>query len=441
MNRQFYILAALAVLLIFLFYTIGNKNQKPRFDWNESGSQQSVYNESNTQPYGSRVFHQILDNYFPNETLTDIKDNIAKTLPQKETLTNGNYVFIGSGLYLDSMDTQSLLHFVKNGNTALIISKTIPFDLMNLIYYDECTKYEGWDDYAQYLDTSASMRLLAPDSIPSNQVKYAVQNRTKPYQWSYIPSYVFCPEQQPFPVGYIEKDSMINFAVFPHGKGRFLLHTTPLNFSNMNLLRAEAQPYTEGVLSYLEEGPIWWDGFSRVSEQLTRHRNNRRSGGSGLPEEHLLSFILQKEALAWAWYILLGLALLYLIFRTLRKQRAIPVLPKNENSSYEFIKTISNLHFKSGNFKGISIQAMKLFLASIREKYGLSASVDPVTHQIYRMDEDYYRKLAHRSGIDEQQIRVMFTQYETISRFEPTEQHAVDFYMSMEGFWKKANGR
>jgi hypothetical protein len=84
---------------------------------------------------------------------------------------------------------------------------------------------------------------------------------------------------------------------------------------------------------------------------------------------------------------------------------------------------------------------MKLFLASIREKYGLSASVDPVTHQIYRMDEDYYRKLAHRSGIDEQQIRVMFTQYETISRFEPTEQHAVDFYMSMEGFWKKANGR
>ncbi len=436
-QRSRYLFLLLTALLIGLFYYYGVRGNKNRFEWNDSGWEKNTYSEVSEQPYGARIFYNMLDGYFPNQSVNVLKKSLVDELPKNST-AKGSYVFVGSGIFLDSADTQHLLHFVKNGNTALIISKTIPFDLMNLIYYEECQGGELWEDYQQITGDSVAQFLISPDSVPSATVFFARQNKpTDAYQYSTIGTDVFCPELPNYPIGYINRDSQINFAAFPYGQGRFLLHTIPLSFSNFHLLRREMQPYAAGVLSHLPEGPIWWDGFSRVPEMVTRERNDSRSRGDRLPENHLLSYILQRESLAWAWYILLGLGLLYLVFRTLRKQRPIPVLPKNENSSYEFINTIADLHHKSANYKGISIQAMKLFLVRIREKYGLSATVDPETDLVSRMDEQYFYKLSQRSGVPQAQIESIFDHYATIARFEPTEQHAVDFYVSMEQFLKK----
>jgi hypothetical protein len=437
-QRSRYLFLLVTVLLIGLFYYYGVRGNKTRYEWNDSGWEKNTYSETSEQPYGTRIFYNMLDGYFPNQSVSVLKKNLVNELPAKETDPKGTYVFVGAGVYLDSADTQHLLQFVKNGNTALLISKTIPFDLMNLIYYEECPGGELWEDYRHLTDSTVTQYLIAPDSVPPAKTFFARQNiASRSYDYSIIGPEVFCPELPNYPIGYINRDSHINFAAFPYGKGRFLLHTIPLSFSNFHLLRSEMQPYAAGVLSHLPEGPIWWDGFSRVPEMVTRQRNNSRSSGDRLPEDHLLSFILKRESLAWAWYILLGLGLLYIVFRTLRKQRPIPVLPKNENSSYEFINTIADLHHKSANYKGISIQAMKLFLVRIREKYGLSATVDPETDLISRMDDQYFYKLSQRSGVPQAQIEAIFNHYATIARFEPTEQHAVDFYVSMEQFLKK----
>ena len=239
------------------------------------------------------------------------------------------------------------------------------------------------------------------------------------------------------PLGYLN-DSLINFAEFPYGAGRFLLHTTPIAFSNFHLLQKDARGYAAGLLSYLKEGDIYWDAYSRVPERIARRRNERQSGFSReLPSEHPLTYMLQQKSLAWAWYLLLGMAGAYLLFRAKRRQRIIPVLPRNENSSYEFITTIANLHFREKNYQGLCMQDMRLFLAQIRERYGLTVQMNHQTH-IPKTDDEFYIRLSQMSGVPERQVRDIFLKYASAVQFEPDENTMVDLHLAIERFFRKA---
>ena len=433
-SRQIIILVAFAALLLGLSLYYFSSNQKPRFDWDDSWSK-SAYKESSDEPYGTQVMHRLLGGYFPGHQLTDIVKNVAEELPQDSTVgTPATYVFVGEAMYLDSMSTARLLDFVKNGNTALISSKTIPFDLMFHLYYNECNE-NGWDDYALDLQADAWLSLRQP-ALPGDSVRcyYTKQNVTQPYNWHYIETRFFCDSLPQQPLGYVNQH--INFAEFGFGKGRFLLHTTPIAFSNFSLLRPELRTYAEGVLSYLPQGDIYWDALSRVPEAVARRRNDRIS--RTLAEEHPLSYILQQPALAWAWYLLAAMAAAWLFFRGKRRQQIIPVLPKNENSSYQFISTIANLHFRERNFQGLCQQNMRLFLAKVRERYGLVTPIDHSTG-IIRPDSDFIQRLTVVSEVPEQQIQDIFQQYAATVQYQPTEDMMVQLYLAMEKFWKKAD--
>lgn len=377
-NRKPLYFAALAVLLLaggfYYFYDDG----KPKYNWSESSWQKKDgYSEKNVQPYGANIAHRLLKNYFPGKQLVDLQNDIASELPADSVGHGDNYVFIGEALYMDSLGTDRLLKFVEAGNTAFISSKTIPFDLMNYVYFDECED-APWGDYGSVEDTQALVSLRTP-TLPDSLVRYyfAVQNKPVSYRWNHIEHYAFCDSLPQFPLGYLNRQ-WVNYAAFPYGKGRFLLHTTPLAFTNFSLLRTETRPYVEGVLSHLSEGNIYWDAVSRVPESVGRRRNGSM-GNRNLDDEHPLTFILKQKALAWAWYLLAGTTALWIFFRAKRRQAIIPVLKKNENSSYEFIGTIAHLHFREKNYLSLSEQGMKLFLAQIRERYGLVAHVDAET--------------------------------------------------------------
>jgi hypothetical protein len=165
--------------------------------------------------------------------------------------------------------------------------------------------------------------------------------------------------------------------------------------------------------------------------------NSRGLPSRSLADEHPLTYILQQPALAWGWYILMGLTGLWFVFRAKRRQRIIPVLRKNENSSYEFINTIANLHFRERNYDGICMQNMKLFLAQIRERYGLAAVVNPVTHEA-RTDDDYFRRLSAVSEVPESALRDIFTQYAACVQYQTNEEMMVNLHLATEAFWKKA---
>ncbi|MEQ1744570.1 MAG: DUF4350 domain-containing protein [Saprospiraceae bacterium] len=428
-NRSTYLFAALGLVLLLGLLYWRDRLGRGRFDWNDSWGE-TAYSEKSSQPYGTLALHRLLEGYFPKKKLTDIKSDLVKELPL-DSSKQSNYVFVGSGLYLDSLSTEHLLAFVAAGNTALLSSKSIPFDLMFHLYYQECDHAE-WSDYATYPKTHVQASLQTPQIGSPSPLHYARHNVPEEYFWSFIEFDFFCDSLPQQPLGYLN-DSLVNFASFPYGKGRFLLHTTPIAFSNYHLLKADSRRYAEHVLAHLPEGNTYWDAYSRVAEEVSRRRN--RSAGRSLPTDHPLAYVLKKPPLAWAWYLLLGLAAAFLVFRARRRQRVIPVVGKNENSSYEFIGIIANLHFREKNYRYLCLQTMRLFLAHVRERYGLVAQLEPASLRP-RYDAQYEQRLALVSGVSLAQVRDIFTQYEATVRYEPTEAMVVSLHQSVEAFWR-----
>lgn len=430
-KRQLLLLGLVAIAsLAGLFYALYQR-QHPRFDWNDAWSRQA-YRETSDEPYGTSISHRLLEHYFPGKSLKDLKKNVGKELPADSSI-HGAYVFVGEAMYLDSQSISALLRFVSVGNTALISSKTIPSDLMLHFYPGGCTEKE-WNDYADFDTTYVSVRLVPPAPDTPTSLHYARQNRPTDYTWHYIEPTFFCDSQSHRPIGFLN-DSLVNFASFPYGKGVFLLHTTPLAFSNYNLLRPETRSYAEGLLSWLPEGDLYWDAASRIPEQVGRRRN--MSERRKLEDEHLLTYILQQPALAWTWYILFAMAALWLLFHARRRQRIIPVLPRVENDSYEFIATIANLHFRERNYRGLGKESMKLFLAQLRERYNLFVPLDPQT-ELPKINETFMEQLALVSEIPETQVRKLFAQYSRLIQEPATEKGMVDLHLAMEHFFKHA---
>jgi hypothetical protein len=423
-KRILYISAGLLLVLILLAVIFRSSSGK-RIDWRET------YVEDSREPYGTEVIYNLLENYFPQQEFTTLRDSIKGKLPNESE--SGNYVFIGEAMFMDSSDLRTLLNFVTAGNTALISCKTIPFDLMFHLYYDECED-AYWEDFYQMVDTVAYLNFQHPSLRADSAYQYQFFRNGTPtaYEWGYIEDYYFCGREEGLvPIGYMN-DSLANFARRKMGEGYFYLHTQPLVFSNIQLLDKQGQDYIAGVLSHLQEGDIYWDAYSRVPEWLGRRRNQDQyyGGNRSLSSESPLQYILGQPPLAWAWYLLLGMGLLYLIFRAKRKQRMIPVLESNKNTSLEFIATIGRLYFIQNNHRKLALQQMKLFLGNIRERYFMNTR---------ELDATFVEKLAHKAEVNPESIDRILLLYKNIkSSSFVSENTLVDFHQLLDDFYRNS---
>ena len=80
---------------------------------------------------------------------------------------------------------------------------------------------------------------------------------------------------------------------------------------------------------------------------------------------------------------------------------------------------------------------MKLFLAQVRERYGLVAQLNPET-LLPRADARFEERLAQVAETPVEQVRDIFTQYTATVRYEPTEEMMVNLHLAMDRFFKRA---
>jgi hypothetical protein len=421
-NKRILLLVALLSIMILLAFLFRSNEQ--RFDWTES------YEQDSKAPYGTFIIAELLQSYFPNQDFTVLNDSIPN-LGLDSTQRPSNYIFIGEAIYMDSADVQGLLKFVENGNRAFLSSKIIPYDLMFYLYYEECNDYY-WDDYSFYQDSLAHFSLVHPelDSNATFKYQFLERNEVQSYYWNYIDSSYFCEDEYSLTALGYANDDLANFARIKYGKGYFYLHTAPIAFSNFHLLEEAGLEYATKIFSHLEEGPILWDNYSRVSEAVGRRRNQ---GHFSNPDRRIsskspLQYILGQPPLTWAWYILLSLGLLYMIFGAKRKQRIIPVLEKNTNTSLEFIGTIGSLYFIQNNHRKLALQKMKLFEAFIREHYHI---------QTANPDKSFFHRLQLKSEVDEAIIQKIYLLSGNINNSSiVSENTLIEFHKVIDQFYQ-----
>lgn len=424
-NKRVIWLIGVGLLLLVLLGWLLSGNQ---YDWRET------YDPDSKDPYGTSLLSSILSDYYPEQELHIIRDSFVADLPPSTgDSAQANYVFTGAAMYLRPSDVERLLEFVANGNQAVIATRILPFDLMFELYFEECDSI-WWDGLSSVNDSTINVNFEHTNLRTSRGTPYAFHSRSGPeaYEWKYFEDFYFCDLQEGLvPIGKMN-DSLINFAQRPYGQGNFYLHSTPLAFTNYYMLEEKNLEYIDRVFSHLQEGPIYWDEYSGVSERMGMAANDRSMYGDNhrrtLSSESPLQFILSKPALTWAWYILLVGILLYILFLSRRRQRVIPVMGKNVNTSLEFLSTIGHLYFLQNNHKELALQKMQYFRNFVREKYQI---------QGLNLDEEYKKRLVQRSEVDPETINKVLLMHDNIKGASiVTENTLIEFHQAMEQFYR-----
>jgi hypothetical protein len=179
-----------------------------------------------------------------------------------------------------------------------------------------------------------------------------------------------------------------NFIAVTYGNGIVYLHLHPETFSNYFLLKESNKEYFEQVLSYMNSNrkSVYWDDYYRRGI---------------FPKKNFsfFSVFMKYPPLKWALWISIAGILLYVLMGLKRKQRAIPVLEINENSTVSFVETIGLLYLQRKDHHNIVHKMISYFFEKIRTKYFLSTS---------HINSEFITSLSKKSGVPEQHVKSTF---------------------------------
>jgi hypothetical protein len=403
--------AVLGVLLLIYFIF---RDDKKHFQWYES------YNAGSDQPYGTLFIKRMLQSY-----RTERNFIYSARKPLHEVLDSiGNestdYIFIGQSLHLNQKDAQALLDFIDKGNDAFIASIELPENITG-IYVNEC----GADIVLEEHSVESATLNFYHDTLHTKDgytYRYRFMSDDMKYYWNSFNNELFCDSTKTLiPLGYQESGNQknINFLKFAHGKGNIYLYSNPLVFTNYFLTKPDKADYAAGVFSHLKGKNILWDEFSKVS--FTGNNN---------PDISPLYFILNQPSLKYAWWMMLAAVVLYVLFAAKRTQRVIPVLEAKVNTSLEFVKLVSALHYQNQNHLDIARKKMKYFQYFIRARYGIHT----------QMAQDIQiARLAEKSKVNIAEIQSIYDQYNQIERnsqYNTAIDKLVGLYNAIENFYK-----
>ncbi len=462
-NNSIFIIigAVLIITIIILFYFYNSKPKK--YVWYED------YSAEKEQPYQVKYIKRLLPTIYPNKEFKEINFPARKYLDTVTVPTN--YIYIGNNLFLNEKDKESLLSFVDKGNIAFISTNVFPaafndslfitpkvneegYYYIDTLYYpnDSISLYEQFNEefgYAEYTDStniefydtvayryywdvsldysyntfnsySVSTNFTHPNLESDSPYKFENINKDKLeyYKWSYIEPDNFVQYNT---IGYYNSGK-VNCVRLKYGNGFIYLHTLPKAFTNYYLLDENGYEYSKKIFGHLKPGAILYDEYNRrYHYESTDNFNNNQS-------QSPLYYILNQRGFRWAWYLLLSLGVLYIVFKTKREQRAIPVLIQNQNTSLEFIKTIGTIYLNEKNHKRLVYQKMNLFLSYIRDRYRLPTK---------DLDDKLIKQIALLSEIEERRIRFIFKKFNDLSNQSAIkDDELIKFYKAMRYFYK-----
>lgn len=165
-----------------------------------------------------------------------------------------------------------------------------------------------------------------------------------------------------------DEDEIIALRV-PRGEGYIYLITTYAPFTNYCLANSRNFQYASDFTSLLPSDFFWLSNYYYIppggQEETERESNSP------------LQFIVSNPPLRWAWYLLLISLFLFLIFRTQRRQRVIPVITARKNQSLEFAKSLGILQSKAiDNHANAALEIKRQFRFWTRSRFPRITEVD-----------------------------------------------------------------
>ncbi|WP_194777337.1 DUF4350 domain-containing protein [Pararhodonellum marinum] len=369
------------VAFVLMFLIVLEASKKPDINWGSS------YHKVDKIPMGGFVFYETFKNWVGASRFEEIN------IPPYEFIDSdpepGTYFFFNSSVYFDQSETRKILNWVEEGNTLFISAHFISPTLMDslglelrpLISLDQLEnqplfqltnprlKQEKPFHFDKDIDLMELTRMDTANSLVLGE--FDVRNEEDFWE-------IAAPK-----VNFIRKEM---------GKGQVYFHTFPAAFSNYFLMKGENLSYMEGLLAYLpEEGAIYYD-------------NHYKDGKSFFSSP--LYVLLNDRYLRMAYYLVLVMALLWVIFEGKRKQKSIPVIPPVRNQTLAFTQTIAGMYLEKKAHKTMATHQINHFMEYLRNHLRISTE---------ERGADWVRRVAEKSQNEQDFTRDLF---EYIDRIE-----------------------
>ncbi|HMO61547.1 MAG TPA: hypothetical protein PKC39_10375 [Ferruginibacter sp.] len=337
-------------------------------------SLEETFSYKDKKPFGTWVLHHHLGQLFHKSSIepqTQKFNSVYEAIEDTASL----YVCVSKNYYAGRKDIDALLNFMYDGNDVFISAENIDRHLLDTLgitlrgsgLYPEV-------DFKSFTNTAVR---LQPERFDARKAFI--------YYYEPFNNYFARFDSSTTRVLGTNDYGKPNFLVLFWGKSRLYLHCEPRALGNYFLLQQKNYTYPQHLFSYVSKTPerILWDDYYNK-----RHYPVNDDNSSGL------AVLFKYPALANAFWLLLLLVVLYVLFEGKRRQRIVPVIPPNENTTVAFTETVSRLYLQKNNNRNIADKIILYFLEHIRSRYYLNTG---------NLDENFTELLSRKSGVSKEE--------------------------------------
>jgi hypothetical protein len=356
------------------------------------------------KPMGTYAAYQMFQSQFSSYHIYNHKKGFKDVAADIEGSRN-LYFIIADEFYVDKEEVEQMLNYVSEGNQLFVASSSIGQLLLDTLNLDV---WNAFNDISVFTASVNPYRMKPTyvsmaDSLMHGKGKYGF------FYYSMNDYFKKVDSAGATVLGYGDNGKP-DFITLPYGNGRIFLHLHPEVFSNYFLLKEKNSEYFEQLMSYMNTNrkSVYWSDYYRLGIY---------------PEESFSSLrvFMKHKPLRWAFLIAIFSLLAYLLLALIRRQRAIPLLVPNTNSSISFVETIGRLYLQRKDHHNIVHKMTTYFLEKIRRHYYLNTS---------SINPEFISSLSRKSGVAETEVKSTF-QYiqqlqeaETISDAQVLELHS-----------------
>ncbi len=434
MNKRILIIAAsIGILILLVMSLLLEFRNVPDYKW------EKWHEFEEKDPSGYWLLGEMIKQSFGDTNVTYEKSDTLNLPTGKRTLL----INAAQHSSYESSERDSLLEFVARGNTLLLLSSKLKLSLPypdslnydgdsisdNLLTEDE-NEYENKSDSISYYNLGREIR-FGSDSIiyfefekfDSTDASYSFNKidsefkNLKKFSFKYLRTY-FDNDFYSYkytPIGYLS-DYRSFFGRIEYGDGQIYLHTIPDMFCNVYSKQDYYRHQYNEIISHLDA--------DRVILQNKKHKFNFFDNS---PKESPIQFILSTPSLKWAYYLTLFSLLLFTIFRSKRLQRIIPTIEKEENTSLQYINTISKIYQSQNQNNKLVDRIREVFLQKMKAKYYLDPNTD-----------NFVESLSKKSKVKEEDINKILHKLNSARSSDFTDDQLIVLYKQIESFYKKS---
>ncbi|TKD57493.1 DUF4350 domain-containing protein [Flavobacterium sp. ASW18X] len=345
---------------------------KPRpLNWRPS------YTQTDKIPFGCHILFKELGTLFPDSEIETVEESVYDfiyNLP--EDYATSNYMLINGHVSLDQQETNKLLEYVAKGNTVFLAANSFSYFLADTLNITVESDYGLQEDTVKVSLTHPKFKkpfYFSRGYDKSHFTSVDTANTT-------VLGYVDYKTEDYLDVNKHNEHHEVNFIKTTFGKGAFYINTIPQAYTNYYLKQGN-KDYIAQTFSYLKDDKLYWDNFKKAGRKVVSSP---------------LRFVLNEEALKWAYYLVVSGLLLFMIFKAKREQRIIPIITPKENTSVSFARTVGALYYQNKDYTNLIQKKLNYFLAHLRSRYFMDTTV---------LDHKSIMVLSGKSGKSKEEIK------------------------------------